>query len=335
MKHILISGGAGFIGINLIKYLLQNNDCKIIVVDNFITSDKQKFISFRQQYAEDQIILFEADICNIDLNTELAKMNIHRVEEIYHLASLASPPAYKTYPIETLDVGYNGTKYLLHLARSIYNCKFLFASTSEVYGDALIAPQHEDYYGNVNPFGARSCYDESKRIGEALCYTFRHKYGVDVKVARIFNTYGPYMLLDDGSIITEVIKSLKQYKTLTIYGDGTQTRSYCYVGDTIAMLVKLMNSNVSVPVNIGNDNDEKTINDTADCIESIWNDMYHINNKLNKMYKELTQNDPLQRRPCLKRNKQLLNEHKYTSFEDGIKKTIEYFNSDEYLKAMK
>lgn len=324
MKTILISGGAGFIGINLIQYLLKQDDHKIVAVDNFITSDKSRFMSFKQQYDTDQIILFDADICDIDLKTELAKINIHNVDEIYHLASLASPSAYKSYPIETLNVGYIGTKYMLHLA-NIYNAKMLFASTSEVYGDALIAPQNEEYYGNVNPYGERSCYDESKRIGETLCYVYRHKYGVDVKIARIFNTYGPYMLLDDGRIITEVIKSLKQGNDLTIYGDGTQTRSYCYVDDTVAMLVKLMNSDVDIPVNIGNDSDEKTINDTADCIEKIWNDIYDNNVVIKRLHKELTQNDPLQRRPCLKLNTKLLGDHQYTSFEDGIRKTIQYF----------
>lgn len=324
MKTILISGGAGFIGINLIKHLLEEDNHKIIVVDNFITSDKNRFMLFKQQYDTYKIILFDADICDIDLKTELAKINIHHVDEIYHLASLASPPAYKSYPIETLNVGYIGTKYMLHLAK-IYNAKMLFASTSEVYGDALIAPQNEEYYGNVNPYGERSCYDESKRIGETLCYVYRHKYGVDVKIARIFNTYGPYMLLDDGRIITEVIKSLKQRNDLTIFGDGTQTRSYCYVDDTVAMLVKLMNSSVDIPVNIGNDSDEKTINDTTDCIEKIWNDMYDNNLVIKRAYKELTQNDPLQRRPCLKLNAKLLGEHQFTSFKDGIRNTIHYF----------
>jgi nucleoside-diphosphate-sugar epimerase len=328
MKHILISGGAGFIGINLIKFLLDTDrNHTIIVIDNFITSCKDRFLQFKASYADNQIILFEADICNIDIKTELGRMGIHTIDEIYHLASLASPPAYKKFPIETLDVGYHGTKYLLQLAKNIYNAKLLFASTSEVYGDALISPQDEGYYGNVNPYGERSCYDESKRIGEALCYTFHKKYGVDVKVARIFNTYGPYMLLDDGRIITEVIKSLKNKSDLTIYGDGTQTRSYCYVTDTVAMLVKLMNSDINVPVNIGNDNDEKSINDTASCIEKIWNATHGENIAVNCVYKQLTQNDPLQRRPYLLLNRHLLGKHKYTSFEDGIKNTIGYFTS--------
>jgi UDP-glucuronate decarboxylase len=325
MKNIIISGGAGFIGINLIKYLLENQNIqKIIVIDNFITSDKNRFSLFKKQYQDEQIILFENDICDIDLKTELNKMNIYVINEIYHLASLASPPAYKKYPLETLNTGYVATKYLLHLATNIYNCKLLFASTSEIYGDALISPQNENYYGNVNSYGERSCYDESKRIGETLCYTFHKKYGTDVKIARIFNTYGPYMLIEDGRIITEVIKSLKNNTCLIIYGDGEQTRSFCFVNDTVQMLVKLMESNINIPINIGN-NIERSINQTAGNIEHIWNQMFNTNVNIQRKYVELTQNDPLQRRPCLELNEQLLGIHTYRSFNDGIKKTIEYF----------
>jgi nucleoside-diphosphate-sugar epimerase len=256
------------------------------------------------------------------LEKDLTNQSI-KIDEIYHLASLASPPFYKKYPLETLDVGYIGTKNMLNLAKK-YNAKLLFASTSEVYGDALISPQHENYYGNVNSFGERSCYDESKRVAEALCYTYLKSYGVDVKIARIFNTYGPHMLLNDGRIITEVVKHLKNDTTLTIYGDGNQTRSCCFVQDTVRMLVKLMTSYINEPVNIGN-NQERTINETVDMIENVWNEMFKTNIKVKREYKELTQNDPLQRKPCLKFNKQVLGENEYTSFEDGIKETIKYF----------
>ncbi len=323
MKNIIISGGAGFIGINLIKYLLENQDQdinKIIVVDNFITSDKNRFLSLKN----DKIILYEADICNIDLKTELNILNIFTVDEIYHLASLASPPSYKKYPVKTLDVGYTGTKYLLHLATNIFNAKFLFASTSEVYGDALKSPQDEGYYGNVNPYGERSCYDESKRIGEALCYSFHKKYGTDVKVARIFNTYGPYMMIDDGRIITEVIRGLIKNSVMKVYGDGSQTRSFCYVHDTVKMLVKLMASDINVPINIGNDT-ERTVNNAIETIEQVWNKMFDIDVHVNKEYVALTEDDPQQRKPCLELNKKLLGNHEYTSFEEGINNTIYYF----------
>lgn len=325
MKTILITGGGGFIGRNLIEQLVKfKTTSKIIVIDNFITSNKQEFIKFYRQY-EDKVSFYAYDITNYRV-LEYILEDVKQVDEIYHLASLASPPFYKKFPLETLDVGYIGTKNMLQLAK-IYNAKLLFASTSEVYGDALISPQNENYYGNVNSFGERSSYDESKRVAEALCYTYLKQYGVDVKIARIFNTYGPHMLLNDGRIITEVIRHLKNNTTLTIYGDGNQTRSCCYVKDTVSMLIKLMNSHINEPVNIGN-NEERTINTTVDIIEETWNKMFSSNKKVTREYKELTQNDPLQRKPCLKFNKQVLGEIEYTSFEDGIKDTIIYFTSD-------
>lgn len=679
MKTILITGGGGFIGRNLIEQLVKfKTTSKIIVIDNFITSNKQEFIKFYRQY-EDKVSFNAYDITNYRV-LEYILEDIKHVDEIYHLASLASPPFYKKYPLETLDVGYIGTKNMLELAKR-YNAKLLFASTSEVYGDALLSPQNENYYGNVNSFGERSCYsddteiltengyklfseldyndkvatlncnneleyhipdeiikqkyigdmyeyknwnidlnvtpnhkmyvkkrdynkfellpadsklswdravlkktcnyigkeqewfyfpdnlkkltnqktpfiekvnmdlwlefmgyylseghtrisiqkkkspngkiyecgifkvqisqsqtvkpihfekikqcldkmpfkynisragnsyfvisnkqlayyliqfgkskdkfipsnllmlskrqlcilldalilgdgticknnsnyrtyysssyklmsniqeillkigtfgnilsenrkdkdkkqhqmyymtinsrpdrdytyskpnitnyngyvycvnvknhvifvrrngkalfcgncyDESKRVAEALCYTYLKSYGVDVKIARIFNTYGPHMLLNDGRIITEVIKHLKNKTTLTIYGNGKQTRSCCYVKDTVQMLVKLMNSMINDPVNIGN-NEERSINQTVDIIEKVWNQMFNTNITVNREYKPLTQNDPLQRNPCLKFNKQVLGEIEYTSFEEGIKETITYFTND-------
>lgn len=323
-KTILITGGGGFIGRNLIEQLVKfKTTSKIIVIDNFITSNKQDFIKFYRQY-EDKVIFNAYDITNYRV-LEYILEDIKHVDEIYHLASLASPPFYKKYPLETLDVGYIGTKNMLELAKR-YNAKLLFASTSEVYGDALLSPQHENYYGNVNSFGERSCYDESKRVAEALCYTYLKSYGVDVKIARIFNTYGPHMLLNDGRIITEVIKHLKNKTTLTIYGNGKQTRSCCYVKDTVQMLIKLMNSMINEPVNIGN-NEERSINQTVDIIEKVWNQIFNTNITVNREYKPLTQNDPLQRNPCLKFNKQVLGEIEYTSFEEGIKETITYFTN--------
>ena len=331
MKNILITGGGGFIGRNLIEALVNIRTTNhIIIVDNFITSDKRDFLNFIQKFEEDKLSFYTYDITNerlIDyLMDDLKDKNIHTLDEIYHLASLASPPFYKKYPIETLDVGYLGTKNMLNLAKK-YNAKILFSSTSEVYGDALVSPQHEEYYGNVNCFGERSCYDISKRVAEALCYTYLKMYGVDVKIARIFNTYGPHMLLNDGRIITEVIRHLKNDTTLTIYGDGNQTRSCCYVKDTVRMLIKLMNTYMNDPVNIGN-NEERTINDTVNIIEKVWNEMFGTEKSVNKVYKTLTQNDPLQRKPCLKFNKQVLGENEYTTFEDGIKQTIDYFTRE-------
>jgi UDP-glucuronate decarboxylase len=330
MKNILITGGGGFIGKNLIKHLITDSNIhNIIVVDNFITSNQLDFTSFiNNQSLSNKVILYIYDITtNLKFIIEDLKFkNINTIDEIYHLASLASPIFYKENPIETLDVGYIGTKNILELAKK-YKSKVLFSSTSEVYGDAEISPQHENYYGNVNSFGARSCYDESKRVAEALCYTYINEYNIDIKIARIFNTYGPHMMLNDGRIITECIRHLMNDTTLTIFGDGNQTRSCCYIDDNIVQLIKLMDSNYNIPINIGN-NIELSINDTVKIIEKVWKDIHNIpiNKNVAKIqYMPLTQNDPLQRKPCLKLNKIALGNTDYTSFEYGVRQTIYYF----------
>jgi len=335
-KNILITGGCGMIGKNLIKHLLNDTEVKkITVFDNFISSNKQDFEKFIKKYdTKNKVVFFEYDITDLK-KMRFVKFNF-RFDEIYHLASLASPPFYKRFPIETLEVGYTGTKNILEIAKKC-NAKVLFSSTSEVYGDPDISPQHEDYYGYVNSFGERSSYDESKRVAEALCYTYIKEYNLDVKIARIFNTYGPEMMLNDGRIITETIRHLMNNTTLTIFGDGNQTRSCGFVSDTVDMLVKLMASDYNIPVNIGN-NEERTINETVDIIEKVYQDYidsmdigwgYDVDSnlkiKLKREYVSLTQNDPLKRCPCLKRNKEILGEREYTTFEKGIFSTIEYF----------
>lgn len=324
-KNILITGGAGFIGKSLIKYLLkEGNINKIICVDNFISSDRLDFKNFIKEYDTDStVILYDIDIIKFNLIDSLLNDNIKTIDEIYHLASLASPIFYKKYPIETMNVGYIGTKIMLEISK-IFNSKLLFSSTSEVYGDARETPQNENYYGNVNSFGERSSYDESKRIAEALCFTYIKEYNLDIKIARIFNTYGERMMLNDGRIITEVIKNLMNDTTLTVFGDGEQTRSCCYVKDTVKMLVKLMESNCNIPINIGKD-EEFTINKIIDIIEKVYQEHFDKECKLKREYVKLTQDDPLKRNPCLKRNKEILGEIKYTSFEEGILNTIKYF----------
>lgn len=325
-KNILITGGGGFIGVNLIKYLLNDTAVgKITVFDTFISSNKQDFQKFKNKYdpENEKILFFEYDITNSD-KMSFVKNNFN-FNEIYHLASLASPLFYKKYPIETLQVGYLGTKYILDIAKE-HKAKVLFSSTSEVYGNPEISPQHENYYGCVNSFGERSSYDESKRIAEALCYTYIKQYNVDVKIARIFNTYGENMMINDGRIVTQTIKSLLNNTTLQIYGTGEQTRSIIHVSNTVNMLVKLMESNCNIPVNIGN-NEELTINKIVDTIEEVYNDYIYkdVKIKLKREYIPLTQDDPLKRQPCLKRNKEILGEQKYISIKDGIFSTIQYF----------
>ena len=323
-KNILITGGCGFIGRNLIKYLLSDPSVeKITVFDNFISSDKNDFEKFKKQYDPENktILFFEYDITDIE-KMKFIKNNFH-FDEIYHLASIASPPFYKKFPLETLEVGFQGTQNILEIAKT-HKAKVLFSSTSEVYGDPEISPQHENYKGNVNSYGERCSYDESKRVAEALCYTYINKYNVDVKIARIFNTYGPEMMLNDGRIITEAIRHLINNTTLKIYGNGNQTRSCCFIDNTIHMLVRLMASHCNIPVNIGN-NEECAINDTIDIIEKVYQEHFNKDCKLKKEYVQLTQDDPLKRQPCLKRNKDILGETQFINIKDGILKTIHYF----------
>lgn len=344
MKTILITGGAGFIGKNLISRLIKYHidlstdeqsiiDLQLVIIDNFITSDKLVFNNFVKELETSSlksnininISLLYLDICNLDF-CEIIKSDYPKIDEIYHLASLASPVFYKMFPLNTLDTGYIGTRNILELSK-YFGSKLLFASTSEVYGDPLTCPQTEDYYGNVNTFGSRSCYDISKRVAETLCYTYINQFGLDIKIARIFNTYGPQMNLHDGRIVTEVIKHLINNTTLTIYGDGRQTRSMCYVSDTVDMLLKLMDSDCNIPVNIGN-NQELSINEIVDRIQKVYK-TYHDKNSRNSVldikYIPLTENDPLKRQPCLERNTRVLGKTNYINIENGILETIKYF----------
>lgn len=321
---IIISGGAGLCGKNLIKNIILNNKAsEIIVLDNFITSDPDSFNKFVNQFNTDiKITLFDFDITHPNM-IHFIKERYNMINEIYHLASLASPVAYKKYPLKTLDTGYIGTKNMLELAH-FYNSKFLLASTSEIYGDAQVSPQTESYYGNVNSYGCRASYDESKRVAEALVYTYQNQFNVNTRIARIFNTYGPEMSIHDGRIITEIIKHLICDTELTIYGDGEQTRSICYVDDTVYMLVKLMESDCCIPVNIGN-NQEMSVNNIVNITIECYKQLIKSNNKLKIKYVELTQDDPLIRQPCLKLNNKILGKIDYTSIKQGITNTIQFF----------
>lgn len=327
MKTVLIAGGAGFLGFNLIKYLLCKVE-KIIVIDNYITGNEtnlKKFIE-TSKYCN-QIDIYNRDICD----TDLYEMLIHKykkINEIYHFASLASPKFYKKYPLHTLDVGYVGSRNLLELAlhytKNGIDCKILLASTSEIYGDPDISPQNENYYGNVNTYGERSSYDESKRVAEALFYTYKNKWNVETRIVRIFNTFGPYMNLNDGRIVTEVIRCLLTGETLTIYGNGEQTRSLCYVEDTIDMIVKIMNGVETSPINVGN-NIEISVNEIVEKIKHLYN-LYYINDlPLKIQYINIDKDDPKIRNPCLIKNNSTIGKRKYTSLDIGLLKTIEFF----------
>ena len=240
------------------------------------------------------------------------------IDEIYHLACIASPDKYKKYSIETLVTSFTGTKNILDLAKK-HNAKILFTSTSEVYGDPLVHPQPEEYFGNVNTVGERSCYDEGKRVAESLIYEYRNKFGLDLKIVRLFNTYGPYMDLNDGRVITNFINQIMKEQNLKIYGDGTQTRSFCYVDDMIQGLVSMMESTETGPINLGNPNCEFTLNELVAVFEKV------VSKKLNVDYSEATENDPKQRKPVIDKAHRLLGFDPKIKLEEGIQKTMSFF----------
>ena len=347
-KVVLITGGTGFLGTNLVKKLVLSNYAqKLVIVDNFITSNKNNIEILKQEqeqnFAEalekNEITLevLPMDICDNQFYKTVINKYDH-IDEIYHFASLASPPFYKKYPLETLDVGYIGTRNMLDICKYYMDkngknsCKLLFASTSEVYGDALQHPQKESYYGNVNSYGTRCCYDESKRVAESLIYTYKQLYNVNTRIVRIFNTYGPFMNLYDGRIVTEIIKSLLLKKKLNIYGDGTQTRSLAYVDDTLDMIIEVMKSSYSEPVNVGN-NKELNINEMVKIIQKIYKEKISNDEEVDKTleieYVTLEKDDPKVRQPHLDLIHKVMKNNgtifKRTELEEGLYKTMVYF----------
>lgn len=312
MTKILVTGGAGFIGSNLCRKLLELGNT-VYCIDNLSSGSCENIKDLNSNV---NFMFYQHDIeDNLVLNWE--------IDQIYHLACPASPPFYQKNPIKTLDTNYLGTKNVLELAR-IKGSRVLLTSTSEVYGDPNISPQHEEYCGNVNPIGIRSCYDEGKRIAETLMIEYERKYETEIRIARIFNTYGPYMDKNDGRVVSNFINQMLEDDNITVYGNGTQTRSFNYIDDTIEGLVLLMNTeDFRGPVNIGNDN-EITINELLDVIQSLLPET-----ESNIIFKTLPGDDPKQRRPDLKLAKDKLNWSPKTLLSDGLFKTIQYFVSIE------
>ncbi|KKT02182.1 MAG: NAD-dependent epimerase/dehydratase, dTDP-glucose 4,6-dehydratase [Candidatus Peregrinibacteria bacterium GW2011_GWF2_43_17] len=310
---ILITGGAGFIGSHLCERLLKTGH-KVICVDNFITGDHSNIDHLMK---DPNFRLIEHDITNPILGEEL---DLEDVTEIFNLACPASPIDYQKIPLETLWVSAAGTKNMLDLAVKL-KARFLQASTSEVYGDPLEHPQKESYFGNVNCLGPRSCYDEGKRFGESLITNYSHKYGLDTKIVRIFNTYGPKMRAHDGRVIPNFITQALSGKSITIYGDGYQTRSFCYVDDMVDGILALMaTKDFKGPVNIGNP-EEYSIKALAEKIVELTDSKSKI------VYKNLPQDDPKVRRPDITLAKKTLGFEPKIKFEHGLKKTIEWFKN--------
>ena len=306
MKTILITGGAGFIGSNLCEKLLNDNN-KIICLDNLFTGNI-KNIQHLMNHSNFEFI--NHDIINpLEINCD--------IDEIYNLACPASPEKYQIDPINTLKVNFLGVLNLLEVAKN-KKAKFLQSSTSEVYGEPEITPQNEEYRGNVNTVGIRSCYDEGKRIAETLITEYHNKHNVDVRIVRIFNTYGPKMDKKDGRVVTNFINQALNNENITLYGNGEQTRSFCYIDDQIDGLIKLMDSNYILPINIGNPH-EITVKELADIILKLTNSKSKI------VYKNLPSDDPTNRKPDITKAKNILKWSPKYDLENGIIKTIEYF----------
>jgi len=306
MKKILVTGGAGFIGSHLCKKLVeQGND--VICIDNYFTGTKENIAElFNNPYFE----AIRHDIC-FPLYVE--------VDEIYNLACPASPIHYQHDPVQTTKTTVHGAINMLGLAKRV-NARILQASTSEVYGDPTEHPQKEDYWGNVNPIGPRSCYDEGKRCAETLFFDYQRQHDLDIKVIRIFNTYGPNMHPNDGRVVSNFIVQALTNQDITVYGNGEQTRSFCYVDDLIDGMIKMMSSakDIHGPTNLGNPIEYKII-ELAEMIIELTNSKSKIINK------DLPTDDPIRRKPDISKAKKDINWEPNIDVTDGLKKTIDYF----------
>lgn len=307
MKKILVTGGAGFIGSNLCRRLLKENN-KVICLDNLYTGKKQNIKSLLD-IADFEFV--EHDVTRpIDL----------KVDEIYHLACPASPPSYQKYPVDTLKTCTLGVINMLELATK-YNAVMMQFSTSEVYGNPIVHPQPETYAGNVNPIGIRACYDEGKRCAEAFCFDYNRQYGTKVKVIRIFNTYGPHMAQDDGRVISNFIVQALKGSPITIYGDGMQSRSFCYIDDLMDGIIAMMQKDdFTGPVNLGNPQ-EYTIKELAAMI------IKKVRSESTLEIHPLPKDDPLQRKPDITLAKQRLGWQPQITLDEGLKRTIDYFKN--------
>ncbi len=305
--RILITGGAGFIGSYLCESLLNQGN-EVICLDNLFSGSKSNFLNLRE-----------------NPNFEFIRHDVTRpilleVDQIYNMASPASPIFYQYNPVKTVKTNVLGTLNMLGLAKRVKG-RILQASTSEVYGDPLVHPQQENYWGNVNPIGLRSCYDEGKRVAETLMMDYHRQNQVDVRIARIFNTYGPRMSVDDGRVVSNFVVQALQRQPLTLYGDGSQTRSFCFVSDLVSGLEKLMaKDNLSDPVNLGNP-EECSMLSLAELIKELTGSRSEIR------FDPLPPDDPVRRRPDISRARELLDWQPKTDLRTGLTRTIQYFDT--------
>ncbi|MBE3557809.1 MAG: SDR family oxidoreductase [Ktedonobacteraceae bacterium] len=309
---IIVTGGAGFIGSHLCARLLEEGH-HILCVDNFITGSQENIQEFRRH---PRFSFLEHDVTQ----------PFHsQADAIFHLASPASPPGYFRHPIETILVNSQGTYRMLEMARQ-QNAKFLISSTSEIYGDPLVHPQTEDYWGNVNPIGPRACYDESKRLGETLTMEYYRQYQTDVRIVRIFNTYGPNSQLDDGRMIPSFITQALRGEPLVIYGDGSKTRSICYVSDLVEGLLRAMFSpdTTGEVFNLGNP-EEHTVLEYAETILRLCTAAPESNEKLRILFEPERVDDPERRRPDITKAQRVLGWQPQMSLEEGLSRSIEWF----------
>lgn len=306
--RILVTGGSGFIGSNLTKRLLDLGH-QVLVIDNFYTSDEK---NIKHLVDNPDLEVIRHDVTN-PYSAE--------VDAIYHLACPASPVHYQRFPVQTIKTSFLGSLNMLELASKL-QIPILLSSTSEVYGDPQISPQVEEYWGNVNPIGVRSCYDEGKRAAETLFFDFHRQFNVNIKVARIFNTYGPNMSLNDGRVVSNFIVQALRSEDITIYGDGSQTRSFCYVDDLVAGLINLMQSPDTVhgPINLGNPI-ERTVRNLAELV------ITKTKSKSKIIFRELPQDDPRQRKPDITKARNILNWEPTTDIDHGLENTIKYFKT--------
>ena len=308
-KRIMITGSAGFVGSHLVERFLDDGH-EVIGVDSYLSGQAANTARFQSNA---NFLFLQADV------SQGIPYSGPKLDWVLHFASPASPPHYQEHPLETLRVGAQGTDEALELA-ALHGASFMLASTSEVYGDPEIHPQSETYWGSVNPNGLRSCYDEAKRYAEALTMAHHRHFGLDTRIIRIFNTYGPRMRADDGRVVTNFINQALRGEAITVYGDGSQTRSFQYVDDLVNGIQLLMNVDYHEPVNLGNP-DEYEIREFAEIIRDL------VNPSVKLRYLPLPTDDPKRRRPDISLAKSLLGWRPVVSLREGLMKTVEYFSA--------